>query len=119
MSESINLFIHTDEFIIIFSIIAFINVWLMVIVSLLIGRSKYIKKMDIVFLGYSPDYGIWLNSYRAFAYGMSMLFPGSLGKRIHKNIDISIIDRKDKLPYMFYTSLFLFLIPIFLIAALY
>ena len=119
MSESINLFIHTDYFIIIFSIIAFINILLVVFFCLWIGRANHIKHMDNFFLGHSPDYGIMINSYRAFSYGMSMLFPGTLGRRVHKNVDTTKIDNKDKWIYMLYASLLLFSIPVFLIAALY
>ena len=119
MSESINLFVHTDKFIIIFSIIAFINILLMVFFGLWIGKANHIKDMDNFFLGHSPDYGIMLNSCRAFSYGMSMLFPGTLGRRVHKNVDTKKIDNKDKWIYMLYASLLLFSIPVFLIAALY
>ena len=102
-------FFHSETFLIAYYGLFFIDGFLMIFVGFLIGRHSYIKKMDMVFLGYSPDYGIIFNSYRAFTYGMSMLFPGTLGKRVHKNVDISKINRKDQWPYIFYISLFLFL----------
>ena len=119
MIDTINNIFHSDIFLMAFYGFFFIDGIFMVIFGFWIGRHSYIKKMDIIFSGYSPDYGIWLNAYRAFAYGMSMLFPGTLGKRVHKNVDISKINKKDKYPYILYALSMLVLFPYFIVFPFY
>ena len=115
MIEPIIEFFYSNTFLVPAAFFFFIDIFLMIVAGFLISRHKFIKKMDIVFLGYSPDYGYGFNAYRAFSYGMSMLFPGTLGKKVHKNVDISKINRKDQWPYIFHTLLVLFLIPYFIV----
>ena len=119
MSESIQLFINTDTFIIVFSIFTLTIVFLEIVIGVWIGRQCYIKKMDIFFLGYSIDSGIFFNLQRAGAYGAAMLFPNTIGKKLYKDIAVSSVNRKDKWPFMLYTLLLLLTIPVFIIAALY
>lgn len=69
--------------------------------------------MDTLFSEKVPDYGIWFNANRAFTYSMSLLFPGVLGKRVHKKVNIREISQKDKWSYMLYVLFSLLLIPYF------
>ena len=100
MSNSIDILLHSDIFIIIFAVVGLLETFLIITVGFFISRAKFIKKMDIYFTGKEIDYGYILNSNRAFSYGMSMLFPNTLGKKVHKNIEISKIKTEDKWPYI-------------------
>ena len=88
----------------------FINVAFFLFLTIYVGRFNFIKKMDKHFNQPAFDLGLILNSYRAFAYGMSIVFPNSLGKKVHKNINISLIPEKDKFPFklLIYSSFFLY-----------
>ncbi len=111
MSNDILNIFSSKFFLYIFYGFFFIDIFLLLIMTIWVGRHSHIKKMDKFFSGTSIDYGVWLNSTRAFSYGMSMLFPGTLGKRVHKHIDITKINTADKWPYILYVLFSLLLIP--------
>jgi len=117
MSNFIATILHSDIFIIIFTIIALLETFLIIAIRFYIGKASFIKKMDLYFIGQAVDYGFILNSNRAFSYGMSILFPQTFGKRVHKNVDISKIQAKDKWPYILHVLIIFFTIPIFIIAS--
>ncbi len=111
-------FLYSDIFALICYGLFFIDCFLIIIVGIWIGRNSFMKKMDMLFFGYSTDSGIRLNILDAGSYGTAMLFPKSYGKRVYKKVDISAISLKDKWPYMLYTSLLIFLIP-YMISGIY
>lgn len=110
-----NNFFHSDLYIISVSLFFFIDFSLLIIVSVWIGRNSFIKRMDMIFLGYSSDTGLRINLLDASSYGFAMIFPKSYGKRVYKNVDISKINKKDKWPYILYSSLLLSGIPVFIL----
>ncbi len=112
MSNDLIIF-FTTNFSIYFYGFFFIDGFLMVITALWIGQHSHIKKMDEVFSGSTVDYGVWLNSIRAFSYGMSMLSPKILGKKVHKDTDISKIKNSDKWPFILLALSTLLLTPYF------
>ncbi len=119
MIKSIQLLINSDIFLIIFTIFTLTVFFLVIIIGLWMGRQSYIKKMDKFFLGQAIDSGIFFNLQRAGSYGAAMLFPRIIGKRLYKNVSISLIENTDKWPFMLYTSLLLLTIPVLFIATLY
>ena len=110
-----NDFFHSDLYIISISLLFFIDFSLLIIVSVWIGRNSFMKKIDMIFFGYSSDSGLRINLLDSSSYGLAMIFPKSYGKRVYKNVDISKINKKDKWPYILYTSILLFGIPVFIL----
>jgi len=127
MIEVINNIIYSNLFIMSFYGLTFIIILIIVVATLFVGHPNNIKEIDPYFVNQSQSFssnqihnlGVFFNAQRAFSYGMSMLFPNSLGKRVHRNIDISKIPTRLKWPYMLHTTLILMLIPIFLFASIY
>ena len=103
------------KYLVFFMAICFlINVAIIIMLIIYLGRFSYIKKMDKFFLFPPVDYGIILNAYRAFTYGMSFVFPNSLGKKVHKNIDLNTIPIKAQLPFKIFIFSFVVFIPFFI-----
>jgi len=113
MIELITNHINIKYLLFFIAICFFINTAIIIILIIYLGRFSYIKKMDKFFLFPPVDYGIILNAYRAFTYGISFTFPNSLGKKVHKNIDLNTIPKKSQLPFKIFIFSFFSYFPFF------